>query len=197
MEDAFQHDAAKDDELVLVDLLDQPVGTTSKERAHKEGLLHRAFSVMLWRAGAKGPELLLSRRAQGKYHSAGLWANSCCSHPRVGEDLTDAARRRVAEELGAKVQEVREVGAFAYRAPFANDVTEYEFDHVFVAAYDGELRPDPAEASEVRWVPAPQVMQELLGQPQAFCAWVPNVVALVLASVGTVATQRSWPPAQD
>ncbi len=183
MEDAFQNDAAKNDELVLVDLLDRQVGTASKERAHKEGMLHRAFSVMLWRAGAHGPELLLSRRAEGKYHSGGLWANSCCSHPRAGEDLADAARRRVAEELGATIRELREVGAFVYRAPFANGTTEYEFDHVFVATYDGEAQPDPTEVSEVRWVPTAHVMHEMLERPQKFCAWVPNVISLVLAAL--------------
>jgi len=183
MEDAFQHDAAKSDELVLVDLLDQQVGVASKEQTHREGLLHRAFSVMLWRTGADGPELLLSRRAEGKYHSGGLWANSCCSHPRAGEELADAVLRRVAEELGTTVQEAHEVGAFVYRAPFANGTTEYEFDHVFVAAYDGEVRPDPTETSEVRWVPAARVMQEMLECPQTFCAWVPNVISLVLAAL--------------
>ena len=183
MTDAFTHDAARDDQLILVNLLDQPIGTASKEDAHRQSLLHRAFSVMLWREGPNGPELLLSRRAPGKYHSAGLWANSCCSHPRAGEDLADAVQRRVAEELGTQALDARELGSFAYRACFDNGISEYEFDHVFLARCSGEPHPDPSEVSEVRWVPAEQVMSELLERPQDFCAWVPGVLPFVFAAL--------------
>ena len=184
MSDAFGLDAARDDELVLVDLCDKPVGAATKERAHTEGLLHRAFSVVLWREGVAGKELLLARRAPGKYHSAGLWANSCCSHPRVGEELFAAARRRVAEELGAQAGELREVGSFVYRAAFQNGISEFEFDHVFVAPCMGNVDPDPTEASEVRWVSAREAARELTEHPETFCVWVPNVLSLALAVLG-------------
>jgi isopentenyl-diphosphate delta-isomerase len=111
--DPMASDPAKSDELILVDVFDNPVGAASKERAHRESLLHRAFSVVLVRDGASGPEVLVTRRALCKYHSAGLWTNSCCSHPRVGESTVDAAYRRVAQELGVQARDLREIGSFS------------------------------------------------------------------------------------
>lgn len=183
MADAFEFDAAKADQLVLVDLLDREVGAASKELAHREGLLHRAFSVVLWREGADGVEVLLARRAQGKYHSAGLWANSCCSHPRSGEKLLDAARRRVREELGAEVDGLFEVGSFVYRAAFDNGIVEYEFDHVLIAHCDGAVDPDPAEADAVRWETPERVISELMENPERFSAWAPNALSLAIKGV--------------
>ena len=174
------------DNLILVDGCDRPVGTATKEQAHAQGLLHRAFSVVLVREGEAGPELLLARRAEGKYHSAGLWANSCCSHPRVGEDVQDAAYRRVSEELGCKAEDLRELGAFIYRAPFANGLVEYEYDHVVLGrpATGGEPAPDPAEVSAVRWVPAEELARELVESPEQFCAWAFTVLGMALARLG-------------
>lgn len=114
------NDPARDDELILVDGLDREVGTATKLQTHVEGLLHRAFSVVLARDGADGPELLLAKRSMRKFHSGGLWANSVCSHPRAGEELMDAAYRRVREELGCGAVGLREIAAFAYRAEFEN-----------------------------------------------------------------------------
>ena len=179
----FAQDAARDELLVVVDMRDCQVGTATKMRTHVDGLLHRAFSVMLVREGEHGPELLVSRRAQGKYHSAGLWANSCCSHPRDGEELLDAAARRVAEELGTQPVGLRELGAFVYRAPFENGLCEYEFDHVLVARCEGDPAPDPAEVSEVRWVGADELATEVAEHPERFAAWAPNVVRMVLAAL--------------
>ncbi|MBQ9003219.1 MAG: NUDIX domain-containing protein, partial [Eggerthellaceae bacterium] len=125
-DDFLAGDPARDDMLVLVDGLDREVGTATKLQAHAEGLLHRAFSVVLVRPsehgerqsalgardGGRGPELLLAKRSMQKYHSGGLWANSCCSHPRAGEGTLDAAYRRVREELGCEAAGLREVAAF-------------------------------------------------------------------------------------
>ncbi|MBQ6395926.1 MAG: isopentenyl-diphosphate Delta-isomerase [Atopobiaceae bacterium] len=173
-------DPARLDELVLVDEHDQEVGTATKERVHLEGLLHRAFSVVLWREGNDGVELLLSRRAEGKYHSAGLWANSCCSHPRSDEELLDAADRRVREELGCGVRGLEEIGSFVYRVEFDNGLVEHEFDHVLVGRCVGALSPDPSEASAVRWMEAGRLAEELEREPERFCAWAPRVLRIAM-----------------
>lgn len=174
-------DSARDDMLILVDGLDQEIGAESKWRTHVEGLLHRAFSVVLVRDGAAGPEFLLAQRAAGKYHSAGLWANSCCSHPRAGEQLLDAAYRRVSEELGCKAVELREIAAFAYRAVFEDGLCEYEYDHVLVGGCEGELALDLTEVSDVRWIGLDALAAELAEEPQKFAAWAPMVLTMTLS----------------
>lgn len=180
---AFSRDSARNDMLVLVDLADCEIGKATKMGAHTQGLLHRAFSVVLWRNGANGPEFLISRRAPGKYHSAGLWANSCCSHPRTGEDLVDAAQRRVQEELGCTIENPRELGSFVYRAVYSNGITEYEYDHVFVAEYTGEVMPNPAESDAVRWVGADALYTEICEHPEHFSAWAPGVFSIVMRTM--------------
>lgn len=176
-------DVAREDLLILVDGLDRERGTATKWDAHARGLLHRAFSVVLVRDGADGPEMLLSQRAMGKYHSGGLWANSCCSHPREGEGLHDAARRRVREELGCDAVGLREIAAFVYRAEFENGLTEHEYDHVFVGRFEGELAPDPTEVSATRWVGVDELAAELAESPLRFSAWAPMVLSMALADL--------------
>lgn len=174
-------DPTLDDELILVDGLDREIGSATKWQAHVRGLLHRAFSVVLVREGAAGPEILLARRAEGKYHSAGLWANSCCSHPRVGEDVLPAAERRVREELGMDASGLHEIGAFAYRAVFDNGLAEHEYDHVVLGRPEGPVAPDPAEVSETRWVGLDDLARELAQEPEPFAAWAPTVLSLAMA----------------
>lgn len=176
-------DPAADDLLVLVDALDRERGTATKARAHIDGLLHRAFSVVLVRDGSEGPEILLAKRSMLKYHSGGLWANSCCSHPRAGEELLDAAYQRVHEELGCEAEGLREIGSFAYRAVFGNGLCEHEYDHVLVGRALGTIDPAPEEASEVRWIGADELASELADKPEIFSAWAPMVFSLVLKSL--------------
>ena len=178
--DNMSKDPAREDMLILVDGFDRQIGEANKERAHREGLLHRAFSVVLVREGEGGPELLLSQRAWDKYHSAGLWANSCCSHPRAGEVLPDAAYRRTREELGCDAAGLNEIGAFVYRAPFPDGLYEYEYDHVLVGACGGSPDPDPAEVAAVRWVTADALAAELAEHPEHFAAWAFTVLSLAL-----------------
>lgn len=172
-----------EDKLILVDLLDRPVGESGKLPCHQKGLLHRAFSIVLTHAGSAGTEVLLARRAEGKYHSGGLWSNSCCSHPRVGEELGESAMRRLEEELGVRGVTCREAGTFVYRAAFENGLTEYELDHVFVGTYDGPVCADPSEVSEVCWMDADELVAQLTERPQDFTAWCPAVTALALRSL--------------
>ena len=170
-----------EDELILVDGLDREVGRAPKLCTHEAGLFHRAFSVVLVREDGA---LLLSRRAEGKYHSGGLWANSCCSHPRVGEAVVDAAVRRVREELGCEVEpgSLREIGDYTYRAVFANGLTEYEYDHVLLARIaPGSIpAPNPEEVGEIRWVSPETLAAELAVAPDTFAAWAPGVLTMAL-----------------
>ncbi|MBS3121722.1 isopentenyl-diphosphate Delta-isomerase [Candidatus Woesearchaeota archaeon] len=123
------------EQVILVDENDNEIGTEEKQKAHIEGKLHRAFSVFVF--NPKG-ELLIQRRALDKYHSAGLWTNTCCSHPRQGEATIDAAHRRLKEELGFDC-EIKEIHSFIYKKAFKNGLTEHEFDHVFVGFYDDRI----------------------------------------------------------
>lgn len=182
-EQLLSEDRARDDKLILVDALDREVGSTTKIRAHVDGLLHRAFSVVLFREGDEGPELLLTRRAAAKYHSGNLWANSCCSHPRVGETVVDAALRRIQEELGCSATNLKEITAFVYRAEFDNGLCEFEYDHVLVGHCLGEPDPDPNETSEIRWLDINELGIELSREPEKYTAWAPMVLSLALAQM--------------
>ena len=122
-----------EDELILVSIFDEEVGSCPKLLTHQQGILHRAFSVFVVHDG----RMLLQKRNSEKYHSGGLWTNACCSHPRKGEILSDAVSRRLLDELGVKFP-VQEYFDFVYRAEFANGITEYEYDHVLLADYCGD-----------------------------------------------------------
>lgn len=177
------NDPARDDMLILVDGLDREIGEASKLQAHVDGRLHRAFSVVLVREGDAGYELLIAKRSQYKYHSAGLWANSCCSHPRAGEDLLDAAYRRVHEELGCDAIDLHELCAFVYRAEFDNGLTEHEYDHVLVGRCEGEIDPDPYEVSELRWIGFEKLAAELTSEPRKFAAWAHMVLSMTMSDL--------------
>ena len=174
-------DPARDDMLILVDENDRETGSASKMDAHVDGLLHRAFSLVLFREGEGGRELLLSKRAISKYHSGGLWANSCCSHPRLGEELLEAVSRRAPEEIGCEVASLEDIGGFGYRAKFPNGLVEHEFDHIVLGRCLGEPIPNPSEASEVRWVGFGELAGELAAFPGKFAVWAPVVLTKAMA----------------
>lgn len=165
-----------EDRIALVDLDDNITGYATKEEAHRRGLLHRAFSVFIINDG----KMLIQMRNPDKYHSGGLWSNACCSHQRDGEGLTESVHRRMAEELGFDCH-LDEKFSFIYRTQFRPDLIEYEFDHVFVGSYDGEVRVDPEEASEIRWIALRDLKEELLRMPERFSSWfiicAPKVIA--------------------
>ena len=168
-----------EDRIILVDPLDREIGSAEKLEAHRKPLLHRAFSIFL--VDREGGRMLLQRRAEGKYHSGGLWANSCCSHPRVGEALQPAARRRLREELGVELAgPLWEWGSFVYCHRFAPDLYEYEYDHVLVGDYRGEATPDPEEIGAVEWVTFSRLERELVEEPQKFAPWFFTAAPLVL-----------------
>jgi isopentenyl-diphosphate Delta-isomerase len=162
--------------VVLVDARDHEIGTLPKLQAHVEGRLHRAVSVFVFNTAG---EMLLQRRAAGKYHSAGLWSNACCSHPRPGETPHHAAGRRLHEEMGLAC-ELSGVGTFLYRAELDSGLVEHELDHVFVGMVAEDPRPDPAEVGEWRWATAAAVQRDLARHPEQFSAWFPLALRLVL-----------------
>lgn len=153
--------------VILVDEYDNAIGECEKLTAHTGGILHRAFSVFIF--NSKG-EMLLQQRALDKYHSGGLWTNACCSHPAPGEETETSALRRLREELGF-VTPVEKIFAFVYKADFENGLTEYEFDHVFIGYYDGEIAFNPDEVMDYRYMDMDAVRNWLESDPEQFTAW--------------------------
>lgn len=153
--------------VILVDELDNPTGSCEKLAAHKEGLLHRAFSVFIF--NSKG-EMLLQQRAMEKYHSGGLWTNACCSHPAEGEDLASAAHRRLMEEMGFDTA-IEKVFDFVYKASFENGLTEYEFDHVFIGYYDEAIHANREEVMDYCYKSLDEIRASLSTHPHRYTAW--------------------------
>jgi isopentenyl-diphosphate Delta-isomerase len=153
--------------VVLVDENDNEVGVAEKLEAHQKALLHRAFSVFIFNSNG---ELLLQQRAKSKYHSAGLWTNTCCSHPRPNELVLDAAKRRLDEEMGL-VLELEKKFDFIYKTPFDNDLTEYEFDHVFVGYTDEAPVINRDEVEDYKWKSLEEIKADLLLFPNSFTSW--------------------------
>jgi len=153
--------------VILVDENDQEIGTMEKQEAHEKGLLHRAFSVFIFN---KKKELLLQQRALTKYHSAGLWTNTCCSHPRIGETIEQAAHRRLMEEMGFDC-ELSTKTSFIYKAAFENGLTEHEFDHVLVGNFNGEINFNPTEVKNFKWIALDELSIDLFQNKQNYTAW--------------------------
>ncbi|MDE0000295.1 MAG: isopentenyl-diphosphate Delta-isomerase [Rhodospirillaceae bacterium] len=159
--------AATDTLLIMVDVQDRKTGFVDKVTAHQCGILHRAFSIFVFDAGTR---LLLQRRASGKYHSGGLWSNTCCSHPRPGESLLDSAHRRLQEEMGFDCP-LETVFGFVYRATLGGGLVEHEFDHVIVGRFHGTPLPDPREVEDWGWESVSAVQAQLAENPMRFTAW--------------------------
>lgn len=154
-------------QLILVNEKDEITGTAGKMEAHQKGLLHRAFSVFVF--NSKG-EMLLQQRAINKYHSGGLWTNACCSHPLPGEDIQEAAKRRLKEEMGFEIPIMKSF-EFVYKASFANGLIEYEFDHVFTGDYDGPVPYNKEEVMDICYMPLKSICDSLKDHPQNYTAW--------------------------
>ena len=170
-----KREEGKEEELILVNYRDEEIGFGEKLFVHEKGLLHRAFSIFLF----KENQLLIQRRAAGKYHSAGLYANTCCSHPRRGEALLDAAKRRLFEEAGVQC-EIREAESFVYRAVFENGLTEYELDHVFIGEYAGGYQCNPKEADEMKYVEIEWLLSDMEKEPQKYAPWFITALPIAL-----------------
>lgn len=173
------------DFLILVDDNDNEIGYSPKMEAHMKELLHRAFSLFIFNVNSN--KMLLQKRATGKYHSGGLWANACCSHPRKGEDIRAAVLRRTKEELGIliskyySIADLIELSSFKYYCKY-DGCAEHEIDHVFLLIVKEHitLKINKREISEVRWVSIPDLIEELNKKNDIFTAWFPKAFKIVL-----------------
>lgn len=168
------------EEVVLVDTNDTQIGTMEKLEAHQKGVLHRAFSIFIFDPEGR---LLLQKRAKQKYHSGGLWTNTCCSHPRPGEELLSATHRRLMEEMGFD-SPVEEIHAFVYRAELDHGLTEHEYDHVFVGEWRGTPKPDPDEVEDWRFISIKDLRQEIAEKPETYTYWLKSCLEEILKKTG-------------
>jgi isopentenyl-diphosphate delta-isomerase type 1 len=168
------------EQVILVDEQDREIGLAEKLSAHQQNLLHRAFSVFVFRQSPSLVlELLLQQRAFHKYHSGGLWTNTCCSHPRSGESVVRAGERRLKEELGFATS-LRHLGWFQYSARFTNGLFENEIDHVLVGLVPADIKiiPNEEEVHTYRWITLATLHQELTTHPEKFTPWLAKALAL-------------------
>jgi len=156
-----------EEKVILVDKDDHPIGLMAKMEAHEKGLLHRAFSVFVYN---REGQLLLQQRAMSKYHSPGLWTNTCCSHQRHEESNISAGKRRLQEEMGF-VCELEELFSFVYKAGFDNGLTEHELDHVMVGYYDADPEINPEEVESFKWMGLEDVKRDMENNPDRYTAW--------------------------
>lgn len=160
----------------LVNEKDEIIGSGEKLQVHQLGLLHRAFSVLIF--DDKG-RLLLQQRASVKYHSPSLWTNSCCGHPNIGEDMQTAAERRLQEEMGFTVP-LEYLFTFKYKASFTNGLTEHEIDHVYKGIYSGAFTPNPEEVDAIEWVDLEHLQSEIKNKPENFTVWFKELFPILL-----------------
>jgi len=167
-------------ELILVDEQDQQIGVEEKLLAHQRGLLHRALTVFIF--NAKG-ELMLQKRASGKYHSGGLWTNTCCSHPSPGEETLTASHRRLKEEMGFDC-ELTEIFPYTYKVKFENGLTEHEYGHIFVGHYDEAPILNKDEAEDWRYVGLQELRTDVAKYPEKYTFWFRLIFEKVFAFQG-------------
>jgi isopentenyl-diphosphate Delta-isomerase len=153
--------------VVLVDTNDKDLGLMEKMEAHHKGVLHRAFSVFVFNSEGK---MLLQQRAFSKYHSPGLWTNTCCSHPRHEELPVKAAHRRMMEEMGFDCV-LEPAFTFTYKAPVGQGLTEHEFDHVFTGTWDHIPRPNPDEVAAWKWLDPETLDKDMYLNPDSYTVW--------------------------
>lgn len=155
------------DKIIEVDFLDREIKAVTKDDAHKYGILHRAFSAVLYNKN----KILIQRRAHEKYHCGGLWTNTCCSHPRWDENMTDAVNRRLKEEMNIHNVQLEELLSFTYYYKFENGLAEFEYDHVFIAQYSGDYQINKEEAADAKWVDIQELMEWMKNKPHEFTPW--------------------------
>lgn len=160
------------DLVILVDGNDTEIGYLDKLEVHQKGLLHRAFSVLIF--NSRG-ELMLQKRAANKYHSAGLWTNTCCSHPKPNELMVDAVKRRLKEEMGIEC-ETNFAYKFQYQANLDNDLIEHELDYVFIGVCDDKPAINALEVAEWKFISLAEVKKDLIKNPEAYTFWFKAII---------------------
>ena len=157
----------KEELVILVDENDRQVGLMPKMEAHEKALLHRAFSVFVFN---DQNQLMIQRRAAHKYHSPGLWTNTCCSHQREGETNIEAGKRRLMEEMGFTTSLTENI-SFIYKAPFDNGLTEHEYDYILLGDYNDEPNINPDEVSEWKWMSLEDIEKDMKVHPEQYTEW--------------------------
>ncbi len=157
----------EEEKVILVNEQDEKIGLMPKQEAHEKGLLHRAFSVFIFNGKN---ELMLQQRALHKYHSPGLWTNTCCSHQRDGETSLEAGKRRLFEEMGFTV-DLKETTSFIYKAPFDNGLTEHELDHILVGNFEETPNINKDEVAAWKWMDLDDVKKDIQANPEIYTAW--------------------------
>jgi len=155
------------EKVILVNEKDEQIGLMEKIEAHEKALLHRAFSVFVFN---DKNELMIQQRALSKYHSPGLWTNTCCSHQREGESNIDAGKRRLQEEMGFST-ELKDTISFIYKAPFDNGLTEHEFDHILVGNFEEKPNLNPDEVADWKWVSLEDLEVDMKKNPHIYTEW--------------------------
>ncbi len=154
-------------QIILVDEQDNAIGTMEKMEAHRKGVLHRAFSVLLFNSNG---EALLQKRSMSKYHSGGLWTNTCCSHPSPTEKIEDATRKRLKHEMGIDIQP-EFAFKFIYKANLDNNLIEHEFDHVYTATFNGTPAINEREVEAWKFMSLPSLHQDIDAFPEKYTSW--------------------------
>ncbi len=157
----------KEEEVILVNEMDEPIGLMPKLEAHEKAALHRAFSVFVLN---DQNEILLQQRAHHKYHSPLLWTNTCCSHQRSGESNIEAGSRRLFEEMGFKT-DLKELFHFIYKAPFDNGLTEHELDHVMIGYFNENPTINPEEVEAWKWMKVEEIKTDMTLNPEVYTVW--------------------------
>lgn len=158
--------------VILVDTQDNAIGTMEKMQAHRIGALHRAFSILLF---DEAGNMLIQKRSKDKYHSSGLWTNTCCSHPLPGEDLAVATRRRLNEEMGIDLEPAFS-HSFIYKAPLDRNLIEHELDHVFIGQYSGTPAVNEKEVEDWKYVDMNWLKQDMQLHPEAYTVWFKLII---------------------
>lgn len=156
-----------EEQVILVNENDEPIGLMEKIEAHEKALLHRAFSVFILN---NKNQIMLQQRAAGKYHSPSLWTNTCCSHQRKGETNIQAGKRRLQEEMGFSV-ELKELFSFIYKAPFDNGLTEHELDHVMIGYFNEQPAINTEEVENWKWMGIEEIKEDMQQHPEIYTAW--------------------------
>lgn len=156
-----------EEQVILVDSSDNELGLMAKMEAHRKGLLHRAFSICLFNDDG---EMLIQKRSNLKYHSPGLWTNACCSHPRSGETVMEAANRRLKEELGIQAN-LEKAFSFIYKTRLDHDMIEHEYDHVLLGRFNGTPKVNPEEVASWKYMKIEAILNEMKLQPALWTEW--------------------------
>jgi isopentenyl-diphosphate delta-isomerase len=168
-----------EEKVILVDESDREVGVENKMDAHLKGILHRAFSIFIFNSK---DEMLLQKRAKTKYHSGGLWSNTCCGHPRPGESTQEAAHRRLREEMGFDCR-LKQQFSFTYISRLDNDLVEHEYDHVLTGKFDGQPIPEAKEVESWCWVNSNELEDDITRDPNKYTVWFVNSVRQVTREI--------------